>query len=44
MPLESYPNIIRWLEGLARLPAWADPWPEQTNQQSLSAAGREDDS
>ena len=21
------PNIVRWLGGLARLPAWADPWP-----------------
>jgi len=26
-PFEDYPNIVRWLDGLARLPAWADPWP-----------------
>ena len=27
MPLEQFPNIVRWLDGLMRLPAWADPWP-----------------
>jgi glutathione S-transferase len=27
MPLESLPNIVRWLDGLMRIPAWADPWP-----------------
>jgi glutathione S-transferase len=27
MPLEAFPNIVRWLEGLMRIPAWADPWP-----------------
>lgn len=27
MPLESFPNIVRWLDGLMRIPAWADPWP-----------------
>ena len=27
MPLEDFPNIVRWLEGLMRIPAWADPWP-----------------
>jgi glutathione S-transferase len=27
MPLEGFPNIVRWLDGLMRLPAWADPWP-----------------
>lgn len=27
MPLDDYPNIVRWLDGLNRLPAWADPWP-----------------
>ncbi|WP_443747722.1 glutathione S-transferase family protein [Asticcacaulis solisilvae] len=29
MPLEAYPNIVRWLDGLMDLPAWAAPWPEQ---------------
>jgi glutathione S-transferase len=28
MPLADYPNIVRWLDNLARLPAWADPWPQ----------------
>jgi glutathione S-transferase len=27
MPFESYPNIVRWLDGLMRIPAWAHPWP-----------------
>jgi glutathione S-transferase len=27
MPLEQFPNVVRWLDGLMRLPAWADPWP-----------------
>lgn len=27
MPFETFANIVRWLDGLARLPAWADPWP-----------------
>lgn len=27
MPLEAFPNIIRWIDGLMRIPAWADPWP-----------------
>lgn len=30
MPLETFPNIVRWLDGLMRLPAWADPWPSKT--------------
>jgi len=27
MPLTAFPNIVRWIDGLMRLPAWADPWP-----------------
>jgi len=27
MPFADFPNIARWLDNLARLPAWADPWP-----------------
>lgn len=27
MPLERYPNVLRWLEDLMRIPAWAEPWP-----------------
>ena len=27
MPLEAFPNIVRWIDWLMRLPAWADPWP-----------------
>jgi glutathione S-transferase len=31
MPFADFPNIVRWLDTLARLPAWADPWPEATS-------------
>ena len=27
MPMQQFPNIVRWLDGLMRIPAWADPWP-----------------
>lgn len=30
MPIESYTNVTRWLDGLMRLPAWAEPWPALT--------------
>jgi glutathione S-transferase len=28
MPLGPFPNVVRWLDDLMRLPAWADPWPD----------------
>ncbi|HEX3950164.1 MAG TPA: glutathione S-transferase family protein [Steroidobacteraceae bacterium] len=37
MPLETYPNIVRWLDDLMRIPAWAKPWPEK--HAALAAAG-----
>ena len=27
MPLGEFPNVVRWLDALKQLPAWADPWP-----------------
>jgi glutathione S-transferase len=27
MPLQEFANIIRWIETLLRIPAWAEPWP-----------------
>jgi glutathione S-transferase len=27
MPMEAYPNIVKWIDGLMRIPAWANPWP-----------------
>ena len=27
MPLETFPNIVRWIDTLKRIPAWANPWP-----------------
>jgi glutathione S-transferase len=38
MPFESYPHIVRWLDGLLRIPAWAHPWPAQKEARA-SAAG-----
>lgn len=29
MPMESFPNIVRWLDALDQIPAWKDPWPAQ---------------
>jgi len=29
IPLEDFPNIMRWLNNLEKLPAWANPWPEE---------------
>lgn len=31
MPLGDFPNIVRWLDGLMGIPAWAEPWPEETS-------------
>ena len=28
MPLHAFPSIVRWLDRLERIPAWAQPWPE----------------
>jgi glutathione S-transferase len=37
MPLESSWNVVRWIDGLKRIPAWSDPWPS-TARQPLSAS------
>ncbi|PCC69850.1 glutathione S-transferase [Nannocystis exedens] len=29
MPLADFGNVVRWLDRLQRVPAWADPWPQQ---------------
>ncbi len=38
MPLGDYPNVVRWLDGLMRLPAWADPWPAITTKKADALA------
>jgi len=38
MPLGDYPNVIRWLDGLMRLPAWADPWPHTSMKKASALA------
>jgi len=27
MPFDDFPHIVRWIDGLRRIPAWKDPWP-----------------
>ena len=36
LPLEPYPEIRRWHEGLMALPAWRDPYPEAQPQRAAS--------
>jgi glutathione S-transferase len=38
MPFEPYPNIVRWIDDLKRIPAWAHPWPVE-KEALASAAG-----
>jgi glutathione S-transferase len=38
MPLEVYPNILRWIDGLSRIPAWAQPWPVEREAPALAAS------
>jgi glutathione S-transferase len=28
MPFENFPHLVRWMDGLMRIPAWAQPWPQ----------------
>jgi glutathione S-transferase len=37
MPMETFPNIVRWIDGLQRIPAWADPWPVKTPGRATGA-------
>jgi glutathione S-transferase len=30
MPIEVFPGIVRWIDELMRIPAWANPWPGDT--------------
>ena len=38
MPLDACPNIVRWLDELTRIPAWADPWPERSAPSKTASA------
>jgi glutathione S-transferase len=29
MPFSAFPNVVRWIDRLALIPAWAEPWPSQ---------------
>jgi glutathione S-transferase len=37
MPLDRYPNIVKWLEGLMDLPAWRAPWPDRGDDRFLQS-------
>lgn len=28
MPLGGFPNVVKWIDRLGEIPAWADPWPD----------------
>jgi glutathione S-transferase len=30
MPLAPFAHVVRWIDRLMRIPAWADPWPAAT--------------
>ncbi|MDB5822697.1 MAG: glutathione S-transferase, C-terminal domain protein [Herminiimonas sp.] len=38
MPMETFPNIIRWIAELNRIPAWADPWPAKALPSASAAS------
>jgi glutathione S-transferase len=38
MPLDAFPHIVRWLDGMMRIPAWADPWPARATQPAAEAS------
>ncbi|WP_408951767.1 glutathione S-transferase family protein [Lysobacter sp. Hz 25] len=38
MPLDAFANILRWLDDLMRIPAWADPWPSEGRPLAAVAA------
>jgi glutathione S-transferase len=35
MPMAAFPNIVRWLDGLMDIPAWAQPWPERMQRAAV---------
>ncbi len=41
MPMQAFSNIVRWLDGLKRIPAWAEPWPavQPSASRRLPSAG-----
>ncbi|AMP14864.1 glutathione S-transferase family protein [Collimonas pratensis] len=36
MSLEAFPHIVRWLDVLQRIPAWADPWPAKASAPAIT--------
>lgn len=31
MPFDTFPNIVRWIDRLSRIPAWVYPWPPKVS-------------
>jgi glutathione S-transferase len=29
IPFQAFTNITRWIDNLMRIPAWANPWPDE---------------
>jgi hypothetical protein len=38
MPLDAYPNIVRWIEGMLRIRAWAQLGPVRREALELAAS------
>ncbi|HEX4153731.1 MAG TPA: glutathione S-transferase family protein [Steroidobacteraceae bacterium] len=38
MPLRAFPAILRWIDGLMCIPAWAHPWPAERTMTAAAAA------
>ncbi len=37
MPFDAFPHIVRWIDELMRIPAWADPWPASRGAANAAA-------
>lgn len=38
MPMDKYAHIVRWLDRLMEIPAWAEPWPAASKQRKPALA------
>lgn len=36
MPMAGFPNVVRWIDDLMRIPAWAHPWPPERHTGTLA--------
>ena len=40
MPMAAHRNVIRWLDALMEIPAWANPWPTDHDQSSMRSSSK----